>query len=323
MLSGFKNALPAIALSTFRQLIRDPAVLLAGLGALGLIVGAPVYAVFHVDDPGKVMADMGLSSALLGGLIIALLGPARAVAYELEDRTALTLLSKPVSIPVLVLGKYIGVLAAIGIVMLPLSIAVLYVVGISDAGLDPGQEYAKDVMLPSVKWMLWSLLATGILAGGAGFIKSKNRLGIGFGILMLGSIVGLVLGGCFSAQAVGRVAAQRFIATAVAGLMSMMVVGVVASVALAAAVRFGAMGTVGAGLGATIAGFARGLPGDSFSDIVLRLVPGLEILNVMEAAAAGQGVGGSYVAWSALYATMYIVAALLVGTALMHGREIG
>jgi hypothetical protein len=112
-----------------------------------------------------------------------------------------------------------------------------------------------------------------------------------------------------------------------AGVLVGLEVAVVAAVAMAAAVRLGAVGTLGAGLATVVAGH---LPwGEWLSDAAgeaggwaAALVPGLERLNVLEAAAAGWCVAPAYVAWAALYATMYSGAALLVGAALMHGREV-
>jgi hypothetical protein len=52
------------------------------------------------------------------------------------------------------------------------------------------------------------------------------------------------------------------------------------------------------------------------------LIPGLEALNALEPAAAGAPVPALYVAWAGLYATIYASAALLVGAALVHGREV-
>jgi hypothetical protein len=110
-----------------------------------------------------------------------------------------------------------------------------------------------------------------------------------------------------------------------AGLIGLEV-AVVAAVSLAAAVRLGPLGTMSAGLAAAAAGHLRPLagggPGAGWPAAALAWLPGLEALNALEAAAAGAPVPALYVAWAALYATMYVSAALLVGAALVHGREV-
>ena len=79
------------------------------------------------------------------------------------------------------------------------------------------------------------------------------------------------------------------------------------------------------GLLVMVAGHARALygwarlaePGAAIGGVV----PGLEALSGVEAAATGVEVGAGYLALAALYAALYIAAFLLVGAALLQGRE--
>jgi hypothetical protein len=316
------SATLAIAQTTYRQLMRDPAVLLVAAGGLLLIVTAPAYAVFHFDELAKVMIDTGLSTALLAGLLIALMGPARAVAYELEDRTALTLLSKPVSRLGLVLGKYLGVLCAVFVVLFPLVIAVLYVVRITGV-LDEAR--ASAAVLPvvgSVPAELAPLLVVAAVAlpvaALAALLVRRARAVAAYVVIVTAAAVGIF--------AAGPVSDWRW-SIAGAGLLLTMEVAVVGAVALAAAVRFGAVGTFVAGLAVLVAGHLRSLAGPNPLDggvfgLVQGVLPGLEALNALEAAAAGAPVPGLYVASAAVYATMYAGAAILIGAASIQAREV-
>jgi hypothetical protein len=320
--SSTLGALQSLAGATFKQLVRDPALLLIALAALLLIVLAPTYAVFHFDEGPKVMVDTGLSTALLAGLLVALLGPARAVAYELEDRTALTLLSKPVSRMTLVLGKYLGVLGALGALLAPLVAAVLYVVRITDLG---EEQAFSDALVAGggaaqageLRVIYLTLLTGAVAAVVAAAVVKRHRAGAAYATLMSAALAGMVL--------TGRFGEWRW-SVAAAGVLVALETAVIAAVALAAAVRMGAVGTLCTGLGVMIAGHLRALAGAGGGNGVLGVlggaVPGLEVLNALEPAAAGAPIRPLYVAWAAVYGTMYALAALQVGAALMHGREV-
>ena len=320
--SSTLGAIQSLGGATFKQLVRDPALLLIALAALLLIVLAPTYAVFHFDEGPKVMVDTGLSTALLAGLLVALLGPARAVAYELEDRTALTLLSKPVSRMTLVIGKYVGVLAALAVMLAPLVVAVLYVVRIVDLGEEEGLsnalvEGAGAVQAAELRAIYVALAGGGCAAIVAAVAVRRHRAGAAYATLMTAALVGM-LGG-------GGASGGRWSVAAAGGLIGLET-AVIAAVALAAAVRLGAVGTLCAGIGVMIAGHWRALAGTAEGSGLLGglggVVPGLEVLNALEPAAAGAPIRPVYVAWAAVYGTMYALAALQVGAALMHGREV-
>ncbi len=305
------SPLAALASATFKQLIRDPALLLVAGAALVLIVFAPAYAVFHFGEMAKVMIDTGLSTALLAGLIIALLGPARAVAYELEDRTALTLLSKPVDRLTLVAGKYLGVMGAALAVIFPLAVAVLYVTRIAEAG-------EEDAAGPLLVRLVPVLAGGAVLAVLAALLFRRRRVLMAYLVLTAAAAAGVILTPFGDGWRLEVLAAAALIA---------MEVAVIAAAAMAGAVRLGAVGTLSAGLVVMILGHLRQLVGPGvgsggFAGLLVAPVPGLEALNALEAAAAGAPIPAVYVAWAGVYATMYAAAALLVGAALLHGREV-
>jgi hypothetical protein len=304
------SAVLAIARVTLAQLVRDPAILLVVAGAALLIAAAPAYSVFHFGELRKVLVDTGLSTALLAGMLIALVGPARALAYELEDRTALNLLSKPLGRWALVAGKYLGVAAGAVGAVLPLTLIVLYVVRIAEEG--------EDAPAGGL------LLRVGVLAAGAAalavvgaVLAPRWRLAAGWLAVTGAAAAGLAL--------VGPREAWRWEVLS-AGALVVLEVAVVAAAATAAAARFGAVGTMAGGLAVMLAGHARGLleaaRAADPAALALGAIPGLEALNGVEAAAAGVPIGAGYVALAALYAFCYVMALLLVGAALLQEREV-
>ncbi|MEM6331758.1 MAG: ABC transporter permease subunit [Planctomycetota bacterium] len=102
-----------IASNTYIEAIRQPvfAVLLL-IGVLAMILNVNIAA-YTLEADNKLMVDLGLSTIFLVGLLIAAFTATGVVSEEIENRTALTVVSKPVPRPVFVLGKYLGVASAL------------------------------------------------------------------------------------------------------------------------------------------------------------------------------------------------------------------
>jgi hypothetical protein len=108
-------AIAAIALNTFREGIRDRILYLLLAFAL-LIIGASRFvSLLTVGDESKIIKDLGLSAISLFGLLTAVFVGVSLVFKEIEKRTVLTLLAKPVSRWQFVAGKYAGLLAVLGL----------------------------------------------------------------------------------------------------------------------------------------------------------------------------------------------------------------
>ena len=110
----------SIAKNTFLQTIRQPI-----FGVLVLVTLAVVMLGFllpgwsmstkgkHQETDQKMMESQGLGTLLISGLLIASFSAAAAVSREIDDRTAQTVICKPVPRVTFVLGKFAGVGAAV------------------------------------------------------------------------------------------------------------------------------------------------------------------------------------------------------------------
>lgn len=117
----------AIARNTFVESIRQPIYLvMLGIGIIALLI-TPGLSTFTLSDDNLFMVDMGLATIFLCGLVIAAFVATSVVTREIENKTVLTLVSKPVGRPVFVLGKYVGVAAAIGVSAIIMSCAFLLI----------------------------------------------------------------------------------------------------------------------------------------------------------------------------------------------------
>lgn len=301
-----------IARVTLSQVLRDPAILIIVAMGIVLTCAAPAYAVFDLGEVRKVMIDTGLSTALLAGLLVAILGAIRALAHEVEDRTALTVLSKPVSCLVLVAGKFMGVALASGATVVSLTLLVPYVTRLVEAS-DDG---VLAEVAPAVSVIALCAL---VLAGGAALLVKQARAAACWGALTMVAAGGLGLA-AMGVPKLGPAAAWRWEILG-AGALVVLEVAVIAAVATAAATRLGTVGTAAAAVAVLVAGHARALAAGGLLGYAGGIVPGLEALSGLEAASGGLAVGAGYVGTAALYAGAYCGAAVLVGGAMLSRRE--
>lgn len=105
----------AIAANTFVETIRQPIYgVILSVTAILMILNVSL-AGFTLEDDNKLLLDLGLSTLLLSGLFLAVFSAAGVVSREIDNKTVLTVISKPISRPVFVVGKFLGLLAALGI----------------------------------------------------------------------------------------------------------------------------------------------------------------------------------------------------------------
>ena len=112
----------AVALSTFKSEVAQPLfalVVSGGVCALIAFVWIP-YNTFGEDI--KMLKDTGLTLILVLSIVLALWSASTSVAEEIEGRTALTVLSKPLNRRSFVIGKYVGIVWTLLLVYLVFSI---------------------------------------------------------------------------------------------------------------------------------------------------------------------------------------------------------
>jgi ABC-type transport system involved in multi-copper enzyme maturation permease subunit len=104
-----------IARNACVESIRQPVftvLLMAGIAGLVLNVN---LAAFTLEDDDKLFLDLGLSTLFLTGLLLAVFTAMSVLTREIDNKTVLTVVSKPVSRPAVVIGKYLGVAAALAV----------------------------------------------------------------------------------------------------------------------------------------------------------------------------------------------------------------
>ncbi|MBR6057993.1 MAG: ABC transporter permease [Victivallales bacterium] len=104
-----------ISKNTFREALREPIYLLVLISALCLIGLFPICSMFVFRAQEKLVIDSSMTTMMVLGWSVAVLIASYAVSREIDNGTALLLLSKPVQRPVFIIAKIIGILAAVTI----------------------------------------------------------------------------------------------------------------------------------------------------------------------------------------------------------------
>jgi hypothetical protein len=110
---------------TFREAIVQPIyALLLALGA-GILVIFGALPFFTLGEDTKMYKSVGLDIILLVVLLGTLFSTSKSIFDEIEDRTMLTLMSKPVRRWEVILGKYLGIIAAALLGVLALGVVLI------------------------------------------------------------------------------------------------------------------------------------------------------------------------------------------------------
>lgn len=117
-----------IARGTTKEAVRQPLFLLLLLLSLAIFLLYSVLPFFSFGEDVKMVKDCGLATLLIAGLILAIWTSSTSIADEIEGKTAMTLLSKPVTRRQFVVGKYLGILHAVLALLIPLGIALLLLI---------------------------------------------------------------------------------------------------------------------------------------------------------------------------------------------------
>jgi ABC-type transport system involved in multi-copper enzyme maturation permease subunit len=161
----------AVATTTAKEAMAQPLyliVLLLGSTLLLITVFIP-YNTFGEDV--KVLKDFNLSFVMILSIFVALWTASVGIAEEIEGRTALTVLSKPVGRPQFLLGKFVGVLLPVVLMFLILGTLFLVLVSFKvvydareSALQEPNWQNCYAEMIGIVPGLLLAFMETVVMA---------------------------------------------------------------------------------------------------------------------------------------------------------------
>lgn len=132
----------SIARATTKEAIRQPVFLLL-LAVGSIIMWANCYIpFFSLGDDTKMFIDCGLATILICSLLVAIWTASLSVAEEIEGKTAMTLLSKPITRREFIMGKYIGIAQSTLWMVLFFGVQLVGLIYFLKAGIDAKESSA-------------------------------------------------------------------------------------------------------------------------------------------------------------------------------------
>lgn len=187
--------LTTIATTTLVESVRQPIYLLLIFVGIIAMVLAPSLAMYTMEHGGStgggdnlMLIDMGLSNLALWSLLLSVFIASNAVAREIDQRTVLTVVSKPVPRAVFVIGKFLGVTGATVLAFFLMSLVFLMTVR-HQVMSTASDKFDIPVLLFGAGGALFALLA----AAGANFYFRRPFVSTFVATLTIGLTLSFVL----------------------------------------------------------------------------------------------------------------------------------
>jgi ABC-type transport system involved in multi-copper enzyme maturation permease subunit len=148
----------AIAIAALRESLRQPMFwLIFGLAALLMVISI-VIPYFTLGDDYKLMKQVNFDAVMLCSALFGLLSASLSVNEEIEGRTAITVISKPVSRRQFFIGKYLGILMACWTLTLLLGWVLTWTLYMKTYA-DNLEEYVDPMPVEVTEWLKPKCLA--------------------------------------------------------------------------------------------------------------------------------------------------------------------
>jgi ABC-type transport system involved in multi-copper enzyme maturation permease subunit len=320
-----------IAHNTFIETIRQPIFGVLLWVAVGLLVINPMLAGFSLESNEgdiKIVKDVGLATLLLYGLLASVFSATSVITREIESHTVLTVVSKPVSRPLFLLGKYLGVCGAVlvGYYFLCLVFFMSVRHGTMSTASDP---WDAPVLVFGIAAVALSLIAATFGNYVYGWHFPAALLAWVVPLFTLAMFLVLVISKKWQVQNIGADFGDMQMAYAVA--MTFGGVLVLTAFAVALATRFTQIATLILCAGV----YMLGLLSDHFfgdlgearatwlHSIAYHVVPNFQFFWAGDALTQGTAILAAHVGQVVGYAVLYSLAVIALGVALFETREVG
>ncbi|MCA9244360.1 MAG: hypothetical protein KDA32_10420 [Phycisphaerales bacterium] len=321
------SKLYAIAWTTFFETIRQPIYSVLLWATFGWLLLAPLLAGYSLQSGNdtKILIDVGVSTMLLYGLLISCFAATGVITREIESMTAVTVISKPVGRPTFVVGKFLGVIAAVSVGYLLLSVVFL-------------MEVRHGVMETVSTKYDQPVLAFGFAALGIGLIAATFAnyvYGAHFPTTLLawvvpGAIVAFFAASFFDKEWDIKAPMENLNPQVLFAVASnFCAIGILTALAVALATRLSQIVTLVACGAVFLLGllssyyFGRFAEHDAIRGFLYHVVPNFQFFWFGDAITLNVKIHWDHVVRVAAYAGLYTLAILSAGVAMFQTREVG
>jgi ABC-type transport system involved in multi-copper enzyme maturation permease subunit len=282
-----------VARATYGDVTRRPIYAILLFSFAVAVFFSRILVLFSFYQEVQMVREMGMATLVFWGFLVLALTSGLVVTQELEDRTAVTLLSKPILREHFLLGKYAGLLASLAPGFLLLAATLFLTLWIMVSPHLPVSD--RDVALGLERGI--SPFATVWAATWSRFIVEQG------GVVLQGAFLSFLQCALLGALAVSAAAFFPIVVT-VGLVTAVFILGNVSTYMLASVDTLGIAPLSAAG------------------KTVTTLFPNLGYFNLQTYFSEGRMISTGYLGWSFAYAGLYAGAVFLVSCALFRKREV-
>jgi ABC-type transport system involved in multi-copper enzyme maturation permease subunit len=136
-----------ITANVFREVIRDRVLYLVGLFAVVMVACVRLLPELSAGTQDKITLDVGLAAMGVFGLVIAVFVGTGLVNKEIEKRTVLVLIAKPISRAEFIVGKHLGLSAVLGVLVAAMTLIYMVVLAFSRVPFPVGNILVSSLFL--------------------------------------------------------------------------------------------------------------------------------------------------------------------------------
>lgn len=171
-----------IAMNVFREVIRDRVLYLVGLFAVFLLLAVRLLPEIAAATENKIILDVGLAAMSLLGLIIAVFVGTGLINKEIEKRTVLALIAKPISRTEFIVGKHWGLSAVLAVLVLVMTLLYMGILSFSRVDYPVG-----NILISSLYLFLQLSLITAVAILFGVFTSSLLATLLTFAVYLMGN----------------------------------------------------------------------------------------------------------------------------------------
>jgi ABC-2 type transport system permease protein len=315
-----------IATNSFTETIRQPIYGILLLVTTGLLVLNLGVTGFTLEDDNKLLKDLGLSTLLLSGMFLAAFSSAGILSREIENKTVLTVVSKPVSRPLFLTAKFAGLAGALSVAFYLTSLVFLLTMRHKVM-----ERASQHLDMPVIIFGCSAFMLVILIAAFCNYLYDMQfgSTAIALALPMMSVALGLValIDPEWKIQRFGNDFIDGQLIGAAFLVFAMILV--LTAVAVAVSTRFGQVMT----LTICVAVLLVGLVSDSmfgqyrahnvWAQVAYWLSPNLAFLWVTDALTRDTRITAQYVGMAFGYAVLIMAAWLCIGIAMFQKREVG
>lgn len=290
----FRTRTGVIARATIKESVRQPIFFLLLFLSLTILVLNTFVPFFSFGEDIKMLKDCGLATLLISGLLLAVWNASNSIAAEIEGKTTMTLLSKPINRRQFIVGKYLGISQAVIVLLIPLILVFLFLIYYK-VGYDLREISADKPPM----YEMSDIVFMGRTLPKFNSLRLAITLQILPGMMLIFFEIAVL-----TAVSVAISTRAPMVVNLVSSL-SIFVVGHLAAVLVLHSAQTDVLENV-----------------RFMAQLIATILPSLEMFNTQSAVATGALVPPDYLALAALYALCYSTAAILLGFILFEDRDL-